>query len=573
MLIISAVLAVFYPMLFAESNSVDDRDMIGNLLNMNTWSLKGLFVPGASGGLYYRPLLYLTFILDKDLWFLHESFMHLENILWHLINVLLVYSLAVHLLPPEKKNSSYLPLVAALSFGLHPLCTEPVNWISGRTDVMAGTFVLGSAVALLKFKLERSRKFLFLSIFSLLLGMLCKEVALAFVPGVLLLLVAKHPEEATMESRPSERFARIVQRLVPFLLVGAGSALLFFYLRSLAFSSNSSRITKTLKFIGNDPVHSVFVCLRAFGFYLKKIYAPFPLNFAIVEVDPLYELLAIPLVLLCIWLVYRRTLVSAIFLSGAFLIAPSFLIAFNQIAWTPYAERYAYVPSAFIIVASVFYFGNKLQESRAGVVKYGIPCLLVLLGLATLLRTIVWTSNLSLYGDTINKSPTFSNAWNEYAIALIHKGEFEKAKSALVSAGKLYRFEYDQKADLNIAGILVLQGREDEAMKLFDKIISKTHGKSSLVYEHVVAHLYDRLLKSKDSAEKRQICHDLVRYSPKLYALNKDPYILFRMGQIYFSLGERQNALNYYKQAYTEFLEGDQYKTYAQKLIARLEKE
>jgi tetratricopeptide (TPR) repeat protein len=306
---------------------------------------------------------------------------------------------------------------------------------------------------------------------------------------------------------------------------------------------------------------------------LKKIYVPFPLNFAIVEVDPLYELLAIPIVIFCVWLVYRRTLVSALFLSGVFMIAPAFLIAFNQIAWTPYAERYVYIASAFIVVASVFYLGSFVQEVNSSiVVRLGIPCLLVLLGLATLERSWIWHSNLTLYADTVEKSPTFSNAWNEYAVALAHNGELERAKSALIKAGSLYHFEYDQKSDINIADLLFLQGKEDEAQKLFDKVIKKTKGKSPLVYERILSHLYDKLLKAKDPVEQKKISLELIRYSETLYALNKDPFLLFRMGQIYSSLGERQKALSYYKHAYNEFHEGDKYKVFAQKLIARLEK-
>jgi tetratricopeptide (TPR) repeat protein len=226
------------------------------------------------------------------------------------------------------------------------------------------------------------------------------------------------------------------------------------------------------------------------------------------------------------------------------------------------------------LVASVFFLESQLRENRSGIiVRWGIPCLLALMGLTTLQRTLVWKSNLTLYADTTLKSPTFSNIWNEYAVALINNGELERAKSALIKAGALHRLEYDEKSDINIAGILLLQGKEAEAMRMFTTVISKTKGKSTLVYEHILSHLYDKSLTTRDPVEKRKISVDLLRYSQKLYALNKDPFLLFRMGQIYSSLGDRQHALDSYKQAYSKFREGEKYKVFAQKLIARLEKE
>ncbi len=149
-----AVFEIFLPSILAGLCFVDDVQMFKGLLQMHDWNLKNVFTPG---GLYYRPLLSLSFIMDKEFWLLNERVMHLENVFLHLFNVTLVYYLTLTLLADHEKEESVLPLTAALCFGLHPINTEAVNWISGRADLMACTFVLLSTLYLVKFKKGSAR--------------------------------------------------------------------------------------------------------------------------------------------------------------------------------------------------------------------------------------------------------------------------------------------------------------------------------------------------------------------------------------------------------------------------------
>ena len=127
---------------------------------------------------------------------------------------------------------------------------------------------------------------------------------------------------------------------------------------------------------------------------------PLPLDFTIKEVDPLYELLALPFLLLCFLVVFKRTLLSALFAAGILLITPSLLIAFGNIAWMPYAERYVYVSSAFIIIPSAFYIRNKLEHFRSRtLIKAGVSALLIIMSVVTLERNIYWKKTTACYKD------------------------------------------------------------------------------------------------------------------------------------------------------------------------------
>ena len=146
LLIAVAILLVYMPSITAGLCHVDDAVLADQLLNRTHWDLRHIFFPGDANGLYYRPLIVLSYVMDRFVWFADERFMHLENIAIHLANALLVYTLA-RLVAGEGGSEArlYVPLIAALAFGLHPVNTESASWICGRSDLLAGTCVLGSA--------------------------------------------------------------------------------------------------------------------------------------------------------------------------------------------------------------------------------------------------------------------------------------------------------------------------------------------------------------------------------------------------------------------------------------------
>ena len=130
---------------------------------------------------YYRPLITLTFFLDMQVWGLHPFGFHLTNLLAHVAVTLAVLAVARRTLGGELAAA-----ICAVVFALHPLHTESVTFVSGRTDVIATLFFL---LALLAYDRGRDRARRVLSGWSLgayLLALLAKEVSIA-LPAVLIL--------------------------------------------------------------------------------------------------------------------------------------------------------------------------------------------------------------------------------------------------------------------------------------------------------------------------------------------------------------------------------------------------
>ncbi len=104
----------------------------------DSWLGGGLFgdLPAAA---YYRPVLQLSWALDRWLYGSGAWGFHLTNLVLHLLLVLA----AQHLIRSLTGRPA-LAAVAATLFAVHPVHVEPVAWISARGDLLAGLFVLAA---------------------------------------------------------------------------------------------------------------------------------------------------------------------------------------------------------------------------------------------------------------------------------------------------------------------------------------------------------------------------------------------------------------------------------------------
>ncbi|MGE3549001.1 MAG: glycosyltransferase family 39 protein [Geobacter sp.] len=191
-LIVIAVLALYYPAIFAEVSILDDREAITNLFNLDSFDIGSMFFPRATDGGYYRPFLGISYLIDRFWWFLDPHIMHFENILMHLANSLLVYAIGIKLC---RRETGMLPLAGALLFALHPINTESINWISGRTDPMAGMFVLAALYFVLMYREQQRKMYLVAASVLTLCGIFSKETAFGFFIGAFFILSAEQEKK------------------------------------------------------------------------------------------------------------------------------------------------------------------------------------------------------------------------------------------------------------------------------------------------------------------------------------------------------------------------------------------
>ena len=95
-----------------------------------------------------RPLLKFTYTLNWTSGLGVAGF-HVVNVLIHLSNVLLVYVLSTEFVraQPLRDHLKYVPLLTALLFAAHPIHTEAVTYISGRSISLMTLFYLAGIMA------------------------------------------------------------------------------------------------------------------------------------------------------------------------------------------------------------------------------------------------------------------------------------------------------------------------------------------------------------------------------------------------------------------------------------------
>jgi hypothetical protein len=199
----------------------------------------------ARGNGFYRPLTWLSFVADYQLWGANPALWRLTNLVINLGCVALVWLLAYRLRGP------LLAALAALIFAAHPAHPGSITWVNGRADALATLMYLGCVTAFVLYMQTRRRLLYDLALVILLLAILAKEIGLT-APAMLLLadlLFFPQPGIATGrdksppyevgrdKSRPYKidlaTFVWAKLRLhAPFMLLGGGYLLLRLWLNA-----------------------------------------------------------------------------------------------------------------------------------------------------------------------------------------------------------------------------------------------------------------------------------------------------------------------------------------------------
>ncbi|MFA7060910.1 MAG: hypothetical protein WC156_08840 [Pedobacter sp.] len=625
------VLMVYYPTLTAEVSLVDDQEMLNGMFNSDPVSLTTVFLPQVENGGYYRPFVGLSYYLDRMLWDLDVRSMHLDNIVMHLINVLLLFYIAGIVNRNRQGINSYLPFVAAALFALHPIATESVNWISGRTDPLAGNFVLLTAALLMLYRLSGLKRYLLSAAICIFLGVLSKESSFGMFLASWFILHARNDCEQLAQtemipghsSKSSFRafgwpFLLIVFSVITIevLYVGnywlalAGCAIYYavvmlacrgpkvfsgyhlksilfflaclistaaFYiiLRKIVFRSDAGKIGHTLKLMLLDMGYSISLFLGATGFYFKKFILPLPLNFYILEIDPLYDLAGILLLLICLRLLTRLNSGGAFFIAGFCMLLPALPFAFGTIAWTGYAERYIYSSSAFWIISALIYIDANPPLRRLTTNAYlaVIAAVILFFSWQTYSRNVVWQKNVTLLEDTVSKSPKARRLRDMYMYALNVAGDIDGAKRQYAIANSLYSIKYDENADLIMAGILANEGKHKEALELYETVINKTNRSSAVAIKQMTRHL-EIMLKDEKNLARRSILINKIKESDLLLdKISTDPMVFYNLGKKALDFNDKKIALGYFIRANSAFAINSPYRDFSAKLVEHLKQE
>jgi len=381
------------------------------------------------GRIYYRPLLYLSLAVDFAIWHLNAFGYHLANIVFHSLNSLLVFQICRRLLANasfdrdlSSAGHSYsaldLSFVSALLFSVHPIHTESVAWISGRTDLLSTFFLLLAFLSFLIYEREEKVVSLGLSGLFFLFSLFSKENGTAFL-GIIPLygLIMRMPRKKVIRS---SLFMGIIF-LVYYVVFRRGSEI-----GALIATPGSEKA-----FFDSGLTFGKFIEILAMGtgYYFEKLLFPFGLNLLppIPENPVFLFFFVLPFVLLVIFYFKRRKL-EIFSLAWVFLaLLPSFLIMYSKTA-PPLAERYLYMPSvAFVILVGVVL--GRIRKRK--ILPVAAFIVIFLLSAVTYDRLKDWKDDVTIWRVTAMQNPRSSLAQVNFASALIKTGDLVRAENAL----------------------------------------------------------------------------------------------------------------------------------------------
>ena len=358
----------------------------------------GLFSADASKRMY-RPLLLCTYALNYAVGEYETRGYHLVNLFLHAACCLLVWALAGHLLVDRRPA-----LLAALLFAVHPLATEPVNYISSRSELLMACFFLLACLAYLRFGRDGSKAWYAVALAAGGLALLSKSVAVVLVA----LLVAWDGF-----SGGRSRVRRRWRYYLPFVALDLLYVVFTWRLVDRALGT---------------PVRAldaqVWTQAKAVAYYAKLVLAPWPQNVEHQFFDASGPVaaavlggigLAASLAVLA-GRAFRRGSIPGFGLAwSALVLLPASLVPLNMLV----NERRLYLA----LVGFAWIGGHLSRLPRGWLIWASLP----LLAATTLARNNVWQDELSLWRDAVRTAPRMYRAQTNLGKALQLSGDPEAA--------------------------------------------------------------------------------------------------------------------------------------------------
>lgn len=497
---VPVLLALFVNLnVLSNGLGLDDEEIVqGISISRHWWDLfsSELTAVGSpkESSPYFRPLISISYRLDQAVWGYRPFGFHFSLWVAHILNTLLVFSLARRLLLEDGllwgqvpvRNArltihAAVPVLSASLFAVHPVHAEAVAWIPGRSDLFCTTFLLTSFLLYLRFHRTGSLMIFGGSMLAFFFALLTKEVALG------LIILFPLYEYVSVSTGASLSWKRLGARLIvpPIIVIG------YYWLRTV-------RITYPLGYVPQVDAYSpsiVHQIVGAVGFYLKQLVFPYPHQAFITNLPDTPGLLILSgLALLCVMGILGAALMCHKLLLGIGLawmlvfLAPGVSVAVLAVATTPVAERYLYAPSVGFLIAMTWLALLGFERFRTSMMwrpgAVWVPAsLLAVIVLSVWAkedwnRNAVWRSPLTFWQTAVAGSPESGVPYVGLAAHYTMAGRYAEAEpllqKAIVIDKKVGAAAQSSLAAglLNLADLYMAEGRYGEAEPLYKNAIA-----------------------------------------------------------------------------------------------------
>ncbi len=417
----------------------------------------------------WHPLTWLSHQLDCSLFGLDASRHHQMNLLFHIINVLLLF-----LVLSRYTGSVFSSCVVAGLFALHPLHVESVAWVSERKDLLAAMFWLLCMWAYSCYALRPSAARYLLVLLMFCLGILSKPMIVT-LPFVLLLLDYWplrrwcEKEKADDVSVPQFSLGKLVIEKMPLFALSA---------LSCAITVVAQRHGGAVRSFEHYPFSvRVANALVAYVNYIGKMFWPSNLATHYLhpgDTIPLWQPVcsALFLALVC-FVAWRLRKAQPSFLIGWLWYLGTLVpvIGIVQVGSQATADRYTYLPliGVFIMLAWGVPALTAKVRFRKEILAVAAIAPLILFATLTSVQAGYWHDDESLFGRSLAVYPDNPLMHNNLGLALQRQGRSEEAVAHYEEAIRISPTYPD--AYNNLGQIMSQRGMPEHAIELYNKTI------------------------------------------------------------------------------------------------------
>jgi protein O-mannosyl-transferase len=408
--VILITLILYIPSLFNDfivnwddGGYIQEHELVHKL---NTENISKIFNPTTFYKGNYHPLTTFFYEVEYAMVGEHAFLYHLNNLLFHLLNVLLIFWL-IRLLTKRMELAAFV----ALFFGIHPMHVESVAWISERKDVLYTFFFLLSCLTYYFYRTNeknKNRNYV-LAIAFFFLSLLSKSAAVA-LPGILLL----------MDYFQKRKFSwKFLLDKIPFLILSAAFGV-------LAVMSQSEK--GAIQDLGPlySPFERIFLVCNNIVMYLAKLFVPIKLGAMYPyppRVDghiPIFFYISGGIVLIIAALFFWSKKFGRQYIFGIlfFLVSIALVIQALPVGGAIMAERYTYVPyiGVFLILGWMY---TNVWKAKEGIWKKLKPLFhIIVIAFAIFFfilswqRIALWKNGEVLFTDLIKTYPNLPFGYN-----------------------------------------------------------------------------------------------------------------------------------------------------------------
>ncbi len=360
----------------------------------------------------WLPLTWLSFMLDCQLFGASPGWMHLENVLLHLANTLLLFAVL------RRMTVALWPSAfVAAAFAIHPMHVESVAWITERKDVLSTLFLLLTLTAYVGYVRNRSLFRYLLAILLFALGLLAKPM-LVTLPFILLLLdywplkrfsifdfrllIEKNPKSKIKNLKFAQSFWHLIIEKIPFFALAAVSSVITFLVQR-----GSGAVADINAFSLEARIANAFL---AYAAYMGKMC--WPQNLAIFYPPDtggirLWQVVFCALLLIIISLFVIRFGRNQKYLPVGwfwFVVTLVPVIGLIQSGAQALADRYTYIPYVGLFIMIAWGLPELLSKwpYRKFVLGISMPIVLTALGICAFWQVSYWNNSTTLFSHAID---------------------------------------------------------------------------------------------------------------------------------------------------------------------------